>query len=515
VYTAEWAEATPDRVAVTFDPTGETLTYAEFDAAANRAAQLFRALGLQQGDHIAVFMENDPALLVLAAGASRSGIYFTLVNSHLNADEAAYIVDDCRARIAVSSQELSEVARELPERCPRVEHWFMVHADPLPAPYEELEPALAAQPSAPIADQSVGVPMLYSSGTTGRPKGILRGLPDPSEGLTGPAARRSFLADMWRMREGQMYLSPAPLYHSAPLASVTQTLLLGGTSVVMRRFDPARYLELVEQHRITHSQVVPTMFTRLLRLPEEVRKGADVSSLEWVVHAAAPCPVPIKEQMIDWFGPIILEYYGATEAFGFTACDSFEWLAHKGTVGRPVVGELHILDDDGNDCPPGTIGTVWFSGATNFQYFNDPEKTAASRDASGTSSTVGDIGYVDDDGFLFLTDRATFMIISGGVNIYPQEVENALAVHPSVLDVAVIGVPDPDFGEAVKAVVQLAPGVEPGPETEAVLLDYCREHVAHYKCPRSVDFVDELPRLPTGKLYKQKVREPYWRDAGA
>jgi len=319
-----------------------------------------------------------------------------------------------------------------------------------------------------------------------------------------------FVKWMYRYREGMTYLSPAPLYHSAPQASVAITVRLGGTVIVMERFDPAQFLDLVERYKVTHSQMVPTMFSRLLKLPDEVRAKADVSSLESVVHAAAPCPVPVKEKMIEWFGPIILEYYGATEANGFTLCNSEEWLAHKGTVGKPVLGELVILDDDGKECPVGTPGTVWFRGATNFEYFNAPDKTAESRDETGTASTVGDVGYVDDDGYLYLTDRKTYMIISGGVNIYPQETENLLITHPKVMDAAVIGVPNEDLGEEVKAVVQLMPGIDPSPTIERELIDFCKDNLAHFKCPKSVDFEAELPRLPTGKLYKRLLRDRYW-----
>jgi long-chain acyl-CoA synthetase len=281
----------------------------------------------------------------------------------------------------------------------------------------------------------------------------------------------------------------------------------------MEHFDPALYLDCVQRYRITNSQVVPTMFSRLLKLPDEERLSYDVSSLEWVVHAAAPCPVPVKEAMIEWWGPKIIEYYGATEANGFTFCDSEEWLAHKGTVGKPILGQLLILDEDGNECPVGEPGTVWFRGATNFEYYRDPERTAQDRREDGATSTVGDVGYVDEDGYLYLTDRKTYMIISGGVNIYPQEAENLLITHPDVFDAAVIGVPNVDLGEEVKAVVQVMPGIEAGPALERTLIEFCREHLAHFKCPRSVDFVDELPRLPTGKLYKRLLRDRYWGDS--
>jgi long-chain acyl-CoA synthetase len=309
-----------------------------------------------------------------------------------------------------------------------------------------------------------------------------------------------------------VYLSPAPLYHTAPQVSVALSLRLGATAIVMEHFDAAQYLELVTKYGVTHSQVVPTMFSRLLKLPQEVRRAADVSSLEVIIHAAAPCPVPVKEQMIEWFGPILVEYYAATEGNGCTYCDSADWLAHKGTVGRAVLGQVLILDDDGKPCETGTPGTVWFGGATAFEYFNDPAQTAQSRTSTGDASTVGDVGYLDENGYLFLTDRKTHMIISGGVNIYPQETENLLVTHPKVMDAAVIGVPDDDLGEAVKAVVEVVPGVEPGADLERELIAFCRENLAHFKCPRTVDFMDELPRLPTGKLYKLPLRDRYWGD---
>jgi long-chain acyl-CoA synthetase len=344
---------------------------------------------------------------------------------------------------------------------------------------------VAPYPSTPIADEWLGTPMLYSSGTTGRPKGIVRPLPEVPPGEPLPVFM--FLTQLWRYREGMVYLSPAPLYHSAPQAAVGLTIRSGGTAIIMERFDPEEYLQLVERYSVTHSQLVPTMFSRLLKLPAEVRERYDLSSLEVVIHAAAPCPVPVKEQMIEWWGPIIHEYYGATEGLGFTACDSEEWLAHRGTVGKVVLGDIHILDDEMNEVPTGTPGTIWFTTATPFEYFNDPEKTRDARSADGTRSTVGDVGYLDADGYLHLTDRATFMIISGGVNIYPQEAENLLITHPKVADAAVFGVPNTDLGEEVKAVVQLMPGVGPGPVVLRVRLEFCSAHLSRQKRPRSVD----------------------------
>ena len=350
--------------------------------------------------------------------------------------------------------------------------------------------------------------MLYSSGTTGRPKGVLRALTEqpPEE----PTAVMRFVSALWRYRAGMIYLSPAPLYHAAPLTAVGMAIREGGTVVVMAHFDAEQFLALVERHRVTHSQLVPTMFSRMLKLPTATRARYDLSSLEWAVHGAAPCPPQVKAQMIDWWGPIILEYYGATEGLGFAACDSAEWLAHPGTVGRVLMGVLQVLDEALQPVPVGTPGTLWFKSQVQFEYFNAPEKNRESRSPDGSLCTVGDIGYVDADGFLYLTDRASFMIISGGVNIYPQECENLLVSHPKVLDAAVFGVPNDDLGEEVKAVVQVVPGVSANAALAAELIDYCAVHLARQKVPRSLDFIDELPRLPTGKLYKRLLRDRYW-----
>jgi long-chain acyl-CoA synthetase len=499
----------PDKLAFVMAGTGEGVTYGEFEARANRLAHLLRDVGLQRLDHMAIFMENNPRFLECCSAGERTGLYYTCVNSYLSPDEVAYIINDSEARVVITSAAKREVAAQLPERCPTVLRWLMVDADAPDAPFEPYADAIAAYPSGPIPDEQLGAAMLYSSGTTGRPKGIMRPLPDvaPGEQL----ALMDFVAKVFQLREGMTYLSPAPLYHSAPLGNLSGSLRLGATAVIMEHFDPATYLDLVARYRVTTSQVVPTMFSRLLKLPEDVRRAADVSSLEAIVHAAAPCPVPVKEQMIEWFGPIIYEYYGATEANGITFCTAEQWLSHKGTVGQAILGEVLILDEDGKECPTREPGIVWFRGATNFVYYNDPAKTAESRIADGNTSTVGDVGYLDEEGYLYLTDRKTYMIISGGVNIYPQETENLLITHPKVLDAAVLGVPNEDLGEEVKGVVQPAAGVQPGPELERELIAFCRENLAHFKCPRSIDFVDELPRLPTGKLYKRLLRDRYWQ----
>ena len=509
MYPAKHAREHPDRTAIIMASSGETISYAELEARSNQLAHLLRAQGLERLDHYAIFMENHPRYFEACAAGERSGLYYTCINSYLNAEEVAYLIDNCDARVLITSAAKADVAREALELCPKVELALIVEGD-ADETFRSYDGALASFPTTPIPDERLGTAMLYSSGTTGRPKGILRPLPDvpPDEGI----AVFDFLGSVWRYREGMTYLSPAPLYHSAPLASISISVRMGGTAVVMERFDPEHYLELVERHRITHSQLVPTMFSRMLKLPEAARSRHDVSSLEVAVHAAAPCPVPVKEQMIDWWGPVVLEYYGATEALGFTVCDSEEWLAHEGSVGKVVLGVLHILDEEGRELPPGEPGQIWFETATPFEYWRDPEKTAEARSPDGRMSTVGDVGYVDEDGFLYLTDRATFMIISGGVNIYPQECENLLITHPKVADAAVFGVPNQDLGEEVKAVVQPMPGVDPDEALVQELLAFCGEHLSRQKVPRSIDFEAELPRLPTGKLYKKPLRDRYWGD---
>jgi long-chain acyl-CoA synthetase len=508
VYPGKHAADHPDQPAFVMATSGEAVTFAEYEARANRLAHLFRDLGLRRGDHVAEFMENNARYLEVEGAAERSGLLYTCINSYLTTDELSYIVNDCQARVLVTSVAMREVALAAAAACPDVELFLMVGAAADDGPFRPYETAVAPYPAEPISDEQLGAAMLYSSGTTGQPKGILRPLPEIHPG--DPLPVMAFMQTLWRLREGMTYLSPAPLYHSAPQASVAIALRLGATSVIMERFDAEQFLQLVERYRITHSQMVPTMFSRLLKLPDEVRNRYDVSSLEVIIHAAAPCPVPVKEQMIEWLGPILIEYYAATEGQGASFCDSEEWLAHRGTVGKPILGELLILDDEGNPCPMGTPGTIWFRGATFFEYFNDPAKTAESRDASGTTSTVGDVGYVDDDGYLYLTDRKTYMIISGGVNIYPQETENLLITHPKVMDAAVIGVPNDDLGEEVKAVVQPVEEVAPGPGLEQELIEFCRGHLARHKVPRSIDFDAQLPRLPTGKLYKRLLRDRYW-----
>jgi acyl-CoA synthetase (AMP-forming)/AMP-acid ligase II len=505
MYPGVHAQQTPDKVAYVMAGSGETVTYHQLDERSNRLAHLFRAAGLRRGDSIALMLENHPRFFEICWAAQRSGLYYTAISSRLTANEASYIVNDCGAKVFITSSAKRDVAASLLGSTPNVRVRLMLdgHADG----HEAYEEAVADHPTTPIDDESQGVDMLYSSGTTGQPKGVKVPLPDgpvdsPSPVLVLGQMLYSFDAD-------STYLSPAPLYHAAPLRFTMAIHRIGGTVIVMERFDPEDFLRLIEEHRVTHTQVVPTMFVRMLKLPEEVRSRYDTSSLKTAIHAAAPCPIPVKEQMIEWWGPKIFEYYAGTEGNGFCAISSEEWLQHRGSVGKPLIGELHILDEDGKELPPGEAGSIFFGGGSEFEYHNDPEKTAASRNEQGWS-TLGDVGYVDDDGYLYLTDRKAYMIISGGVNIYPQEAENALTMHPKVLDVAVIGVPNEDFGEEVKAIVQPMDLAEAGPDLERELIAFCKEQLADYKCPRSVDFRDELPRHPTGKLYKRLLRDEYW-----
>ena len=512
MYTGSHVKLRPLQPAFIMAETGETVTFQELEARSNRLAHLFRKVGLQRLDHIAIFMENHPRFIEACCAPERSGLYYTAINSYLTAGELAYIITNSESQLLLTTCAKLDIARDALKDCPQVTLCVVMDA---PAGWTGgsdrfvgLQDAAGLLPSTPIADEALGTPMLYSSGTTGRPKGILRDLPLQPPSKTLPIFE--FLTKLWKKREGMIYLSPAPLYHAAPLGAVALTIRNGGTAVIMEHFDPERYLALIEQYRVTHSQLVPTMFSRLLKLPKTTRQKYDLSSLEIAIHAAAPCPVQVKEEMITWWGPIIHEYYGATEGLGFAACDTAEWQAHRGTVGKIILGDVHILDDDMQPLPQGTPGTVWFKTASDFEYFKDPEKTKEGRSTDGTMTTVGDVGYVDAENYLYLTDRATFMIISGGVNIYPQECENWLITHPKVMDAAVFGVPNADLGEEVKAVVQPIDGATPGPDLATELIAFCAEHMARHKVPRSVDFETELPRLPTGKLYKRLLKDRYW-----
>ena len=492
--------------AVIMAGTGATVTYRELDERSMQFARLLRSAGLQPGDHIAVMLENHPRYFELFWGAQRAGLYTTPINWHLKADEAGYIIEDCGATAVVVSSALQDVAAELSGHLDDVSVKLMV--DGTIDGYASFEAEIERYPAEPLDGEVEGNFMFYSSGTTGRPKGIKPAW-NPQPFGSGGGALIGLIQMMYGFSRETVYLCPAPLYHAAPLGWSTAAQRLGATVVVMEKFDPVRCLELIEEHRVTHAQFVPTHFIRMLKLSPEERAAHDHSSLQKVVHAAAPCPVGVKRQMIDWWGPIVNEYYAGSEGNGFCAIDSEQALAHPGSVGVPLLGTIHILDEHGEELPRGEAGQIWFESDLRFEYHNDPEKTASAYNSQGWSS-LGDIGYLDDEGFLYLTDRASHMIISGGVNIYPQEVENELAMHPKVNDVAVIGVPNDDLGEEVKAIVIAADPSTTGPELAAELIAYCRSKLAHYKCPVTVDFVDELPRLPTGKLLKRQLREQYW-----
>ncbi|MEX0949643.1 MAG: acyl-CoA synthetase [Acidimicrobiia bacterium] len=505
------AEKNPDKPAYIMASSGLVVTNRELDEGSNRLAHLLRDRGLEFGDHIAIFMDNNAHYLQVAWAAQRSGLYFTPINFHFTAQEVAYILDNSDSQAVIVSASLGRVVDELLEVMPeRVHTRLIVGADK--DGWERYETAVAAFPSEPLDEELEGHGMFYSSGTTGRPKGIKyplvrkpAGTPEPMLAGFGP---------IYGIDETSTYLSPAPMYHAAPLQFCIAMSRLGSTSVILERFDPESLLQAIEKYSVTHAQFVPTMFVRMLKLPEETRNKYDVSSLQLAIHAAAPCPVSVKREMIEWWGPIIFEYYSATEGTGSTMINSEEWLAHPGSVGRSYTGTLHILDEEDNPVPTGESGVVWFEPgerSITFEYHKDPDKTASAHNREGWA-TVGDMGYLDEEGFLYLTDRRDFMIVSGGVNIYPQEAENALIAHPKVLDVAVFGVPNEDMGEEVKAVVQPIDMADAGPDLERELIEFCRTQLSHYKCPRTVDFSDDLPRQPTGKLYKRLLRDRYWGD---
>jgi fatty-acyl-CoA synthase len=500
---------TPDKPAVIHGGTGAALTYRELDERSNRLAQYLYALGLRRGDHIAVLLENNMRYFELCWAALRSGLVLTAVNRFLTAGEAAYIIEDCGAQVVVSSYAMRELAAELTERIPTCTVRLMV--DGTIGGWSSYEEAIARSPTERLAEQWLGTFMLYTSGTTGRPKGVVRSHPDCKITEEIALLARSVMIRHYGFRPESIYLSTAPLYHAAPLNYAISTQFHGGTVVLMQKFDAFEALSLIERYRVTHSQWVPTMFIRMLKLEPQERHRFDLSSHKVAIHAAAPCPVEVKRQMIEWWGPIVQEYYGGSEGNGLTAIDSQEWLTHPGSVGREKMGVLHICDDDGMELPAGEQGLIYFENDhTAFQYHQDAEKTrAAQHPHRPTWTTIGDIGYVNARGYLYLTDRKSFMIISGGVNIYPQAIEDALVMHPSVGDAAVIGVPNAEMGEEVKAIIELAPGVAPSSALAEELLAFLRDKVARYMLPRSVDFIDVMPRLATGKLYKQALRERY------
>jgi long-chain acyl-CoA synthetase len=519
----EHAEARHDRPAVILYPSGKQVSFAEMEARANRLAHRFRRGGLIEGDTVAVLMENNEHLHTVMWAARRSGLYYAVINTHLTPPEAAYIIDNSGAKAVIGSQAMRKVYEGLlaergalpsqaggPPACGGLPNGLpdllMIADDDLDG-WQRYPECVADEPDAPIADELEGDLLQYSSGTTGRPKGIRRELSHlpPTE---MPNMLSALLMAIG-IDSDATYISPAPLYHTAPCLWTMSAHAMGVTVVVMEKFDPEQCLDAIQRHAVTHGQFVPAMFVRMLKLPDSVRDSYDLSSLKRVVHAAAPCPVDIKKQMLDWWGPIVDEYYSSSEGAGITFISADDWVKHPGSVGKPLFGEAHILDENGKDVPAGQAGQVYFDmGEITFVYHKDPEKTAESRDRHGWV-TVGDVGYLNEDGYLYLTDRKHHMIISGGVNIYPQEAENLLVTHPKVLDAAVFGIPDDEMGQSVKGVVQTLDAAEATDEFADELLTWLRERLAHYKCPRSISFEAQLPRTDTGKLYKQELIKKY------
>ena len=499
----EQARATPDKHAFIMGASGEAVTFAELDAKANQIAQLLRASGIQTGQHIPMMLKNCREFKEAVFGGSRAGGGFTPISTHLKKEETAYIINNCNARLFIASASLADVATEAAEHAPELLRKFIVGGET--AGFEDWQSAVASQPSDEISDQSLGVPMLYSSGTTGKPKGIFRA-PQNTD-LDAPHPLK-LVGAYYGFSDTTVYLSPAPLYHSAPLFYNTLNMTGGGTSIIMDRFDPEQALALIERYEVTHSQWVPSMFIRMLKLPEGIRERYDVSSMQRAIHAAAPCPIDIKRQMINWWGPVICEYYSSTEGVGFTLIDSEDWLAHPGSVGRPLTGVPKILDDEMKVLAPGEIGQIYFDEIGRFEYFDEPGKTDEAFDTRGWG-TVGDMGYLDADGYLYLTDRKNFMIITGGVNVYPAEIEGLLVTHPQIADAAVFGIPNEEYGEEVKAVVQLLDHEEAGDALSGDLILWMKERLSSVKVPKSVDFMEQLPRMDNGKLYKRHLMDAY------
>ncbi|MFI4933235.1 MAG: acyl-CoA synthetase [Caulobacterales bacterium] len=510
MHPSEHAKTHPNKPAYIMASSGETVTFAELEARSNQGAHLLRSLGVQAGDSVAIFMENTARYYEVLWAAQRAGVRFTCISSKLTVGEAAYIVGDCEAKVLVASASLAGVAREIAALAPGVKV-YVTDADA--PPFERWETARAAFQETPIADEVAGGAMLYSSGTTGRPKGVKRAM-DLTAPIGGPNPLAMLGMGLYGWTPDSVYLSPAPLYHAAPLGWSMAMQALGGTVVVMERFDAEDALRFIEKYKVTTAQWVPTHFVRMLKLPAEAREKYDVSSLKSVFHAAAPCPVPVKEAMMAWWGPIIHEYYAGTEGNGFCIIGPEEWLAKKGSVGKALNSQVMICGEEGEVLGTRQEGLVYFAGGGQFEYHNDPAKTAESRHAQGWT-TLGDVGWLDEDGYLYLTDRKSFMIISGGVNIYPQEIENLLIGHPKVADVAVVGAPHEEMGEEVVAVIQPADWSEAGDELAAELSAYARANLSHVKTPRRIDFMAELPRHPTGKLYKRLIRDAYWAKEGA
>ena len=501
------AKNNPDKPAFIMANSGEVVTYKELDERSNKIANLFRSKNLISGDHIAIFMENNVRFTEILWAAQRSGLYYTPISSRLTATEVEYIIRDCEAKLIITSNALKHVVVDLTNLINDISDRYIIDGEI--DGWNSLEESLISMPSSPINDEIMGQDMLYSSGTTGKPKGIklpLKKIPiEQSEDLM------QVVTGLYGTNQDTVYLSPAPLYHAAPLRFTMGVNYLGGTNIIMENFDAESSLKFIEKYSVSMSQWVPTMFVRMFKLPEKIRTKYDLSSHKCAIHAAAPCPIDVKKMMIGWWGNIIHEFYAGSEANGFVACNSEEWLAHEGTVGKPIVGIPHICDEEGKELPIGSEGTIWFESDVEFTYHNDEKKTLESKHPQqSTWSTLGDIGKLDKDNFLYLTDRKAFMIISGGINIYPQEAEDLIITHPKVYDCAVIGIPNEEFGEEVKAVVQPINWKDVSEDFELEIINFCKKNLSSIKCPKTIDFEKELPRHPTGKLYKRLLKDRYW-----
>jgi long-chain acyl-CoA synthetase len=505
---ATFARHTPDRAAVILAPTGSSVTYRELDERSLRLSAFLKANGLVEGDHVAIMMANSGNYLLVCWAAQRLGLVYIPINWHLAAGEAAYIIADSDAKAIFVSEDVHPILMSVAAQLRHIA--LALTTGPSFGMFKNLDRVIDSVDEVSEVGYHEGSIMFYSSGTTGRPKGVTRKQAALQWGQLPPTDM--YLKTTYGLNRDTVYLVPAPLYHAAALVWAMNVLRSGGTVVVMEGFDPLDALRLIETHRVTHAQFVPTMFVRMLSLADDERRKHCLSSLKCVLHAAAPCPIPIKIQMIEWLGPIIHEYYAGSERNGLAAVDSATWLTRPGTVGKAVVGQIHIVGEDGTELPAGEDGLIYFSGGNEFAYYKDPVKTASAFNELGWS-TLGDIGHIDPEGFLFIADRRTDLIIVGGLNVYPKEAEDALMQHPSVADVAVIGLPNAEYGQEVKAVVELKSGISPSALLAEEMLAFCKARIAAYKCPRSVDFA-ALPRLPNGKMLKRSIREEYLRHLG-
>lgn len=514
MYPGDFANADATRRAIVIAESGEVVTYSQIHQRAVKLSNLLIDRGLKPGDHVAFCLENHPQFMEVVWGCHYAGLVYTACSSRLTSGELGYIINDCGAKAFITSAYKSEQALEVLHLIPGVTTKMVIGPD-LPG-FDSYEDCVNASSDSVRSEMLDGVDMLYSSGTTGKPKGVEKALPNTPIGTTPGLSY--FAETFFGFTKDVVYLSPGPLYHASPLRFNMACHAIGATTIQMKEFDAEEFLANIEKYKVTHTCVVPTMFVRILKLDTSIRKKYDLSSLQCVIHAAAPCPIEIKKQMISWFGKIIHEFYAGTEGNGLVYCDSEQWLQHPGTVGVPVTAKVHVCEENGDEVPMGETGLIYFEGGDDFRYHNDPDKTAECRDPKGRGwTTLGDLGHMDSDGFLYLTDRKSFVIISGGVNIYPQESEDILLGHPKVLDAAVFGIPNEEFGEEVKAVVQ--PILMPTTPAEMKLLEQelieeCRRHLARHKCPRSIDFRMELPRHATGKLYKRLLKDEYWKIAG-